>query len=187
MHTEQSWQWWSGAAPLDLSPHLMCWTIQVLADIHSRGGRSFGDLKPENILVVGKQLVLIDWCSSRDATQGYSCCRAIPSWQPRCHLQLHLAVKHSTCLVVQWSIVLWLSGRCVDTPVVYMVRQRWAAGSEPADALLLIVCQETQLTPTDTKTSCWLHQTRCVLHILHLFVLAEHSARVMTTCPFSYS
>ncbi|KAL3151514.1 hypothetical protein ABBQ38_012513 [Trebouxia sp. C0009 RCD-2024] len=44
--------------------------LQVLADLHSTHGRSFGDLKPENILMAGgKQLVLVDWCSSRDATQ----------------------------------------------------------------------------------------------------------------------
>ncbi|KAL3159335.1 serine threonine protein kinase [Trebouxia sp. C0010 RCD-2024] len=44
--------------------------LQVLEDLYSRNGRSFGDLKPENILMAGgKQLVLIDWCSSRDASQ----------------------------------------------------------------------------------------------------------------------
>ena len=37
-------------------------TTQVLADLHSRDGRSFRDLKPENMLVAGKKLVLIDWC-----------------------------------------------------------------------------------------------------------------------------
>lgn len=49
-------------------------TTQVLADLHSRGGRSFGDLKPENVIVAGKKLVLIDWCSSRDEMQGDLCC-----------------------------------------------------------------------------------------------------------------
>ncbi|KAL3155171.1 Cyclin-dependent kinase 6 [Trebouxia sp. C0010 RCD-2024] len=44
--------------------------LQVLADLHSRNRRSFNDLKPENILMAGgRQLVLIDWCSSRDRTQ----------------------------------------------------------------------------------------------------------------------
>ncbi|KAL3151550.1 hypothetical protein ABBQ38_012545 [Trebouxia sp. C0009 RCD-2024] len=50
--------------------HVLQKLLQVLADLQSRNGRSFGDLKPENILMAGgKQLVLIDWCSSRDRNQ----------------------------------------------------------------------------------------------------------------------
>lgn len=52
----------------------LCLTTQMLADLQTRDGRSFGDLKPENILVVGKKLVLIDWCSSRDNMQGDQRC-----------------------------------------------------------------------------------------------------------------
>ena len=72
--------------------YIACFIKQVLADLHSRGARSFGDLKPENIIMAGKKLVLIDWCSSRDTAQGDSCYCNIPA-------QLRLAVRQCASLI----------------------------------------------------------------------------------------
>ena len=56
---------------------MTCPNLQTLDDMHSRHQRSFGDLKPENVITAGKKLVFIDWCSSKDAEQGDSCCAVL--------------------------------------------------------------------------------------------------------------
>lgn len=81
-------------------------TTQMLADLHSRGGRSFGDLKPENIIVAGKKLVLIDWCSSRDEEQGdLSCCDLLAAAkQLLYHCTGGLAVReYSSCALLKYG------------------------------------------------------------------------------------